>query len=251
MPAEPTAPWPDGCRGAVSLTFDDGRASQFSKAVPLLNELGLKATFYLNPKGDDWLADLAPWREVAKAGHEVGNHTVNHPFGKALLDEPGVLCLEEMTLGDIEAEIEEASRRLRAGIPEQEEFTFCYPCYLDHVGEGQTRQSYVPVVARHFTAARGRGERGRNYPATCDLAYLYAWNVEFATGPMLVGLAEQAEALSCWVIFAIHGIGDGSLPLQEIALRELCEFLTRRRDAIWTAPVLTVAQRIRAWRQAE
>ena len=250
MPTTPAAPWPDGCRGAVSLTFDDGRASQLSKAVPLLNEMGLQATFYLNPKGDDWLADLTPWREVAKAGHEIGNHTVNHPFGKALQDDPGIVCLEGMTLDDIEAEIVEASRRLRAGIPEQPEFTFCYPCYLDYVGEGLTRQSYVPVVARHFIAARGRGEFGHNHPLTCDLAYLYAWNVEFATGPMLVRLAEQAAALGRWVIFAIHGIGDGNLPLQETALRELCAFLTRHRDTIWVAPVLAVAQRMVAWRQA-
>lgn len=72
-------PFPKGCEGAVSLTFDDGAQSQLDKAVPLLNEHHLKATFYINPRGNDFMERLQPWREVALAGHEVGNHTVNHP----------------------------------------------------------------------------------------------------------------------------------------------------------------------------
>ena len=42
-------PWPDGCWGAVSLTFDDGHPSQLKKAVPILENVGLQGTFYLNP----------------------------------------------------------------------------------------------------------------------------------------------------------------------------------------------------------
>ncbi|MDT7892902.1 MAG: polysaccharide deacetylase family protein, partial [Armatimonadota bacterium] len=44
-------PFPKGCRAAVSLTFDDGLKSQLEVAVPLLNDRGLRATFYLNPRG--------------------------------------------------------------------------------------------------------------------------------------------------------------------------------------------------------
>jgi len=53
MTTEARLPWPDGCLGAVSLTFDDGHASQLQKAVPILAEFDLWATFYLNPKGND------------------------------------------------------------------------------------------------------------------------------------------------------------------------------------------------------
>ena len=110
-----------------------------------------------------WTA-LAPWREISRAGHEIGNHTIGHPCSKALFDDPNLRCLESMTLAEIEADIVEASRRLREGIPEQADFSFCYPCYQEHVGEGLTRQSYVPVVARHFIAGRGQGERGPQHP---------------------------------------------------------------------------------------
>ncbi len=244
-----SSPWPAGCKGALSLTFDDGTANQLEKAVPVLEDLGLRATFYLNPRGEDPVNDLAPWRELAKRGHEIGNHTIRHICSKSLQDNPDIVCLERMTLQEMEEDILEASRRIRIGIPEQKDFTFCYPCYLDYIGEGLTRQSYVPVVARHFIAARGRGEFGHNHPATCDLAYLWSWNVEGLSGPMLVGLAEQAVALGRWVIFTLHGIDRGGLSITEAALRELCRHLDRRRNEIWVAPMVQVAQRVKEWRQ--
>lgn len=77
-------PFPKGCRAAVSLTFDDGLKSQLEVAVPLLNDRGLRATFYLNPRGttpesDDWRERWAAWKKVAEQGHELGNHSLTHP----------------------------------------------------------------------------------------------------------------------------------------------------------------------------
>jgi hypothetical protein len=34
----------------------------------------------------------------------------------------------------------------------------------------------------------------------------------------------------------------------EVDLRELCAFLARHRERIWTAPVATIAQRVAEWR---
>jgi peptidoglycan/xylan/chitin deacetylase (PgdA/CDA1 family) len=39
--------WPHGKRAAVSLTYDDGSINQFRVAVPLMNGLGLPATFFV------------------------------------------------------------------------------------------------------------------------------------------------------------------------------------------------------------
>ena len=64
MPQNIGSPWPGGCKGAVSLTFDDGSQSQLDIAVPTLKEYGLHGTFYINPRGDDWKERLAPWREL-------------------------------------------------------------------------------------------------------------------------------------------------------------------------------------------
>jgi peptidoglycan/xylan/chitin deacetylase (PgdA/CDA1 family) len=39
--------WPDGRRGAASITFDDASINQFRVAAPLLNERGLPGTFFV------------------------------------------------------------------------------------------------------------------------------------------------------------------------------------------------------------
>ena len=69
--------WPNGKQAALSLSFDDARASQLDAALPLLDRANLKATFYINfnlakPR-------LKDWQTVAANGHEIGNHSVYHP----------------------------------------------------------------------------------------------------------------------------------------------------------------------------
>src|SRR5947208_11251312 len=110
------SPWPDGCEGAVSLTFDDGMTSQLQVAIPMLDEHGLTGSFYLNPRGDNWQERLQPWRDVARAGHEIGNHTMAHPCTRAFRDSGEPFGLEALTLEELEADIVEAERRLREAI---------------------------------------------------------------------------------------------------------------------------------------
>jgi peptidoglycan/xylan/chitin deacetylase (PgdA/CDA1 family) len=255
-----SGPWPNGRLGAVSLTFDDGRASQLEHAIPIMAQHGLLGTFYLNPRGtteDEWRARLEPWRAVQAAGHEIGNHSQSHVCSHGFRDErgsPNRPSLEVWTLEDVEADVLEAERRLQAAlpVPAGTQRTFCYPCYQEFIGQGATRQSYVPVIARHFLAARGMGEVGANRPATCDLHYLWSTNVELMDGAQLVGLAERAAlgAAGQWVILTFHDVGrDSRLSNTADAFRELCAFLARHRDRLWTAPVSAVAQRVLEWRQ--
>jgi peptidoglycan/xylan/chitin deacetylase (PgdA/CDA1 family) len=239
-------PWPGACQGAVSLTFDDGMGSQLRLAVPALERNGLRATFYLNPRGDDWAARLAPWRQAAAAGHELGNHTVAHPCSRGFDFVPPGRGLEDLTLEDIAADLDLAEARLRqlAGPGPR---SFAYPCYQDWVGSGRTRRTYVPLVAERFAAARARGERP-NDAARCDLHYLWSFPVERMSGAELVGLCEQAALEGRWAILTLHGVHEGGLSVQEQDLAQLCAHLGRHRDRIWTAPVAEAAVAVGAWR---
>ncbi|MBQ35527.1 MAG: hypothetical protein CME04_03995 [Gemmatimonadaceae bacterium] len=67
-------PWPSGAKAALSLTFDDGRSSQVTHAVPVLDSFAVKATFYAQPK--NLLEELERWQHAIASGHEIGNHTV-------------------------------------------------------------------------------------------------------------------------------------------------------------------------------
>ncbi len=103
--------WPEGKRVAVSLSFDDARSSQLDVAFPLFEGYGVKATFYVCPKRveerpNDWLAAHA-------AGHELGNHTVNHPCS-GNFEFSRDYALEAYTLDDILKEMLDCNRRVEA-----------------------------------------------------------------------------------------------------------------------------------------
>jgi peptidoglycan/xylan/chitin deacetylase (PgdA/CDA1 family) len=236
--------WPGGCVGAVSLTFDDALRSHLSTAVPALEERHLRATFYVNPN-DAWRADVAAWRAVHTRGHEIGNHTPSHPCSGNF---PWIRTkpLEEMTLDEIEEEIRQGRDAIEEALPSQRACSFCYPCYQDFVGRGQTRQSYVPVVAKYHPAARGWGENP-NDPAYVDLHYIWAFPCGMR-GRQLIELCEQAVD-GRWVVLVFHGIDGGPDPTGKRDLRKLCAHLARRRDHLWTAPLVEVAEQIAAWRK--
>src|SRR5437588_13066645 len=82
----------------VSLTFDDGLRCQFEQAVPILDQYGFSATFFLVANTDpihtdgvthpdwrktDWSEkDIQLLNGMVQRGHEIGAHSVHHrhPF---------------------------------------------------------------------------------------------------------------------------------------------------------------------------
>lgn len=237
--------WPDGCTGAVSLTFDDGLASQLNIAAPEMTQRGLRGTFYLNPsgEGDAWREKLKRWRPVFEAGHEMGNHSIHHPCFLNINAAWSPVKLVDMTLADLELDLREAQMRLMEVFPEQKSTSFAYPCYETDIGRGASRASYTPLIARLFTAGRAYGEMA-NDPLYCDLHHLSSWNAERAWGSTMMGMAERAAAQGYWLIYTFHGILEGHLPVALVDLIELLDHLVRRKGTIWTAPTAEVADYI-------
>lgn len=95
------APFLNDKKGAITYTFDDGLRSQFTEALPVLNSLGIKATFFvvpgLTPDNPEEAKKKAPgawggisWSElktIADQGHEIGNHSLHHKNLVSLKDE--------------------------------------------------------------------------------------------------------------------------------------------------------------------
>jgi hypothetical protein len=101
-PAAPTGiikkPIPDKL---VVLTFDDGCASHYSVAFPILKELGFKGSFYICDFDSfrtrkDWYLTWRQMKEMADAGMEIGNHTTGHagaaPIGYFLSMEDALIA---------------------------------------------------------------------------------------------------------------------------------------------------------------
>ena len=239
---------------ALSLTFDDGLPSHLQIAIPELDRRGLRSTFYLNPRGDEdeysltsWRRQLEHWLPAAQAGHEIGNHSLNHPCALNISVD-WAPNLQDMTLAELEQDLCEAQRRLSTVFPFQKATSFAYPCYSTNLGRGLQNVSYVPLVARLFVAGRARGEF-TNDPHVCDLHCLSSWGVERQTGAFLIGLAELTLAQKRWAILTFHGINEGYLPVAAVDFIELLDHLVRRRDQIWVAPVAEVASFIQAQRR--
>jgi peptidoglycan-N-acetylglucosamine deacetylase len=229
--------------GAVSLTFDDGTENQLQKAVPLMDKYVLKGTFYVHPHGTNWREKYTPWQQVAENGHEVGNHTMRHLCPENLSIVPGKL--EECTLQDIKNDIMGAQERLNLIAPKQKDWTFAYPCYATFVGKGEERKSYVPVVAKHFIAGRSGGEYGfGNNPDVIDLACVSGIATDRMSGFEMIGLVEELTHLHQWVILIFHEIDGQRLTVGSYDFEMLLKYLHRKSAAIWTAPVVQIAQKI-------
>jgi peptidoglycan/xylan/chitin deacetylase (PgdA/CDA1 family) len=65
----------------VLLTFDDGKIDSYDTVFPILEEFGVKATFYVvkNYIGTAGFCTLAQLTEMHEAGHCIANHTSTHP----------------------------------------------------------------------------------------------------------------------------------------------------------------------------
>jgi peptidoglycan/xylan/chitin deacetylase (PgdA/CDA1 family) len=64
-------------RAALALTFDDGPSESTPALLELLARHNAKATFFMCGQNVRRLKQIA--RQVAGAGHEIGNHTDSHP----------------------------------------------------------------------------------------------------------------------------------------------------------------------------
>ncbi len=241
--------WPNHCSGAVSLTFDDAARSQLDNAIPALDRHWVRGTFYVSLHHDHWRNRIADWRAAAQRGHEIANHSLRHPCGRNFDFITPETALENYTLERMEMELREASRILREAIPGQTDFSFAYPCGQKYVGDGESRQSYVPVVARQFLAARGLGEVA-NHPLKCDLMDVWSWMVQRISAEEMIRMTEEAVAQGKWAVFCYHGIGGDHFPVATEALEGLANHLTRNQDRIWTDTFLNVAKHIAAARRS-
>jgi peptidoglycan/xylan/chitin deacetylase (PgdA/CDA1 family) len=71
------ADYPQAKKMAISFTFDDGCPSAFSKAAPLFNRFGYKATFFIIP-GQVKTSDWPTWKKLSLQSFEIGNHSLSH-----------------------------------------------------------------------------------------------------------------------------------------------------------------------------
>ena len=241
-PRRPRATWPAGHRAALSLSFDDARPSQLDVGVPVLDGLGVAATFFVLP--DRVARDRERWVAAVARGHEIGNHTVHHPCSGNFAWSR-TRPLEALTLTDLRREVDDAQRQLHelVGVVPR---VFAYPCGQTFVGRGRSTRSMVPMVAERFVAGRTFNDVSANSPQHCDLAQVAAVDADGLTFTQLLPRLESTLADGAWLVLGGHEFGDeGGHETTGVATVEAVVAWCRAHD-VWIDTIGTVAQRVAA-----
>jgi len=233
--------WPEGKRAAISLTFDDARVSQIDTGLPILDEYGVKATFYVSINSLE--KRLAAWKKAAANGHEIGNHTVAHPCS-GNFPFIGDRALEDYTLDRMRHELEQANSIIEHLLGVRC-VSFAYPCGQKFVGRGRNLKSYVPLVAEQFLTGRGWMDEWANDPAFCDMAQLMAMELDGKDFEQVKQVIDRTLTKGGWLVFCGHDIGEGGRQTTRSAtIKALCEYARDPANGIWLDKVEAVAGHI-------
>lgn len=220
-------PW-NGHRGAVTFTFDDALGSQIKHVLPALEKRGIRATFFLVGSGIG--SNRATWIQAARAGHELGNHTLTHAN------------MGGLDSASVEKEISGMADTLRAMDPSVQAVTLAYPycATSDLVDRIADRQD---IVAR-----------------TCGWYARFAWNeipakwmestsfivTDSATVREALTEIDRADSAGTWMVTLHHAIedNDGYAPIPLKDLEALFDHAIARK--LWIATYQDVAAYWRA-----
>lgn len=231
--------WPEGKQMALSLTFDDGRYSQVEGGTALLDEFGAKATFYVVPSAVE--QRLEGWKKAVASGHEIGNHSLNHPC-TGNFPWARQKALENYTSKQMKDELIEANKKIQQllGVTAKQ---FAYPCGQKFVGRGKDTKSYVPLVAELFQSGRGWLDEGPNDPQFCDFAQITGMESDGKDFEEILVLINQAKLNHQWLVLAGHEMAEGGNQTTRLSmLKQLLAYAKDPANGIWIAPVGEVAK---------
>lgn len=240
---------PSESRCIVSLTYDDALPGHFESVAPLLEEQGLRGTFYV-PCGPSFFAHVEAWREVATQGHELGNHTLFHPCHDASwLD--AVYNLRHYTARRWSDEIRVANDILSL-VDGRTVRSFGNTCHHNVIGSGTTACTVDALAPDFFVAVRGE-HTGK--PVDLKKINWFNLGTRAADQSSFGAIRAEVERMCVrggWLILTMHGVGprDHTLHIDEDEHTSLVEWLADRQDSIWTAPVRVVAEALKPSRRS-
>jgi peptidoglycan/xylan/chitin deacetylase (PgdA/CDA1 family) len=202
----------------ISLTFDDGLRCQFEQAVPILGQHGFPATFFLlanvqakhenkYPKIEWHERDISMLKEMARRGHEIGSHTINH-------------CSPTMQ----NSEAHESKRWMEERMGAVEIPSFAYPFYTNN---GAIKNA---VIHAGYKQAR-TGPSGFYYASPDSVDWFAVDSRQIARTGEIVNTWVNP---GCWYVLTFHGIGDEREGWEPITvaefIRQMAE-LAKLRDS--------------------
>ena len=239
--AQTDKPW-HGKKAAVVITYDDAINEHLDNALPLLDSLKLKATFYVTGFSPSMQTRFQEWKKIPAKGHELGNHTMYHPCTGGVGREwvKPDYDLKTYTVQRIADEIK-ATNLLLQSMDGKTKRTFAFPCADTKTGDS----SYVNAIKNNFVALRS--VRNEMHPLNqVDLNNVDCYMVNGETGDQLITWAKKAVETKSLLVILFHGVGGGNgLNVSLEAHRQFLKYLKQQEKDIWIAPMVEVADYIR------
>ena len=227
--------WHNGARAAVCFTYDDALDGQLDYAIPQLDSLGLKGTFYCTGNSPCLYKRMNEWRDAAKRGHELGNHTLFHPCVRTKPDGSVAgwvkpeYALENYNMVQLLNELRTANTLLKA-IDGEEVRTYGYTCSDCMVGG----ISFTDTLRSIFSAARDDGR----IPDSMEGYNIYkapAWAVIDNSSAEMIAHVNEAMDKGTIAIFMFHSVGGGYLNVGAEEHRQLLEYVNKNRKDYYCA----------------
>lgn len=223
--------WPEGKKAAVVLTYDDALNSHLDVAIPQLNDAKLVGTFFLNaynitPK------QMLRWRDAARGGHELGNHSVNHPCPRAILPNREHYATEIYDVPMMLSEISVMNDVL-FGIDGKEGRTYAQPCAQTIVGG----VDYTEALRRSGLIKYARMGGGPNAIITnfagLDPLLVPSYGfLDHPTAPTLVAYVKRVADSGGMGVLMFHGVGGDYLEVTADTHKEVLRYLHEHPE-IW------------------
>jgi len=243
MVAQSNTSW-NNKKAAVVLTYDDAINQHLDNAIPVLDSLGLKATFYITGYSSSIRERMNEWRKLAANGHELGNHTLYHPCVGGTGRE-WVKPDYDMNKYTVQRMVDETKMNniFLQALDGKTKRTFAFTCGDMKIGDS----SFIDQLKNDFVAARAvRAEMH-----TIDKVDLYntdCYYVNGQTAEQMIEWVKQAVKTQSLLIILFHGVGGGnSLNVLLPEHRRFLQYLKQNEKELWIAPMIEVAEYIKKY----
>lgn len=245
--AQQELPW-KGKKAAVVITYDDAIDEQLNNAVPVLDSLGLTATFYVTAFSPSVQSRMKDWKKLADKGHELGNHTLYHPCaggpGREWVSKEH--DLKSYTVKRMEEEVRMTNLFLQS-LDGKTQRSFAFTCGDMKVGDS----AFINGLKNEFIAARAvRNEM--HLISQVDLYNMDCYVVNNHSAAEMKAWVDKAISTHSLLVILFHGVGGGNgLNVQLKDHREFLLYLRQRQQDLWVAPLIETATYIKEWQSKQ
>ncbi|OSZ77035.1 hypothetical protein CAP36_11450 [Chitinophagaceae bacterium IBVUCB2] len=233
-----------GKKCAVVITYDDAINEHLDNAIPVLDSLGLKATFYVTAFSNSVQTRMNEWKKISATGHELGNHTLFHPCigGKGREWVKPEYDLNNYSVQRMVDETRMTNLFLHS-LDGKNKRTFAFTCGDMKISDS----SFIGGMKNDFIAARAvRNEMHKiNEVDLYNVDCYMVNNHSFEDMKVWVDKAVQTNSL---LVILFHGVGGGNgLNVSIDNHRKILSYIKLQEKDLMIAPMRTVAEHIKEW----